>query len=96
MSAELEALIDSAVDTLRSEGFDDEYIAVAVASYRQNLQEQREKARDGGVQLATSAPHKVTSVSSVDDPYPKESIGWESRVLRPGESPPGGWIIADV
>jgi collagenase-like PrtC family protease len=95
MSDELEAVIASAVDVLRTEGFEHDYIDVAVSAYRENLQDVRKGVAEHDMRLAASPLYKVTSVSSVDDPHPKESIGWQYRVLQQGEPTPGGWVIVD-
>jgi len=95
MADELEGAISAAVETLRAEGFEQDYINAALTAYRESLDEECKKAAEHGMLLAASPLSKVTSVASVDDPYPKESIGWQHRPLKQGEAAPGGWIIVN-
>ncbi|MGE4060389.1 MAG: hypothetical protein AB7E69_16120 [Sphingomonadales bacterium] len=93
MSNELEIAIADAVEVLRTQGFERAYISAAVNSYRENLEWEREKASETGLRLAVSRLARVTSVTSVDDPAPKESIGWQHRLLKQDEPAPNGWVI---
>lgn len=95
MSDAFETFLASAVDVLRTEGFEAAYISAAVAAYRETLKEERDKAAEKNLRLSASPLSKVTSISSVDDPFPKESIGWQSRALKQEEPAPGGWFVIE-
>lgn len=95
MSVDLEATIAIATDQLKAAGFEQAYIDAAVKAYVENIKHECEGASKRGMRLAVSPLSKVTSIVSVDDSAPRESIGWQYRALHQDEPPPSGWVAID-
>lgn len=93
MEDQLDAAIARAIESLREDGFEPSYIDAAVRAYRENIQHERQRAEESGARTAISPISKITSVTSVDDPAPKESIGWQFRFMQKDEIPPEEWIV---